>query len=394
MYAPAWQYGGPVLSVSRLCEAQAAAGHSVHVITTNAGLPELIAGDPHTTVQRHGVTVHYFPVNRQHGTIYSGGMTAKLPELLSGADVLHVSTIWQPWGVAVQRAAHAAEVPVLQSLRGALSPYSFARGRWKKMLYYHWIERPLLQRAAGLHVTSLQEAQEVVRLKLKPPAFILPNPMDMGDTDLSSQDLLLKRGAAWRQQLHIPEQSRLLLVCGRLHHKKGLELLAPVLQALASENWRLLLVGADEDGSGAALVQALQQVGLGERVQRMPTQPAEELAGLYGAADLLLLPSRHENFGNVVVEALACGCPVAISDRTGVAGDLQADAPQDFGLVAPRALEPWRDWLQQWFRQPLQRACLSAAWVRQRFGQGAVAERSIEIYQQILQTQRSEGVEL
>ena len=40
VYAPAWQFGGPVLSVSRLCEGLAAAGAEVEVITTNAGLPD------------------------------------------------------------------------------------------------------------------------------------------------------------------------------------------------------------------------------------------------------------------------------------------------------------------------------------------------------------------
>jgi glycosyltransferase involved in cell wall biosynthesis len=105
----------------------------------------------------------------------------------------------------------------------------------------------------------------------------------------------------------------------------------------------------------------------------------------------LLLPSRHENFGNVVVEALACGCPVAISDRTGVAGDLLNEAPPDFGMVAPRVMEPWRTWLQHWFRRPRQRASQSAAWVVKRYGQAAVTQQAVEMYRMILQTHRAGG---
>ena len=389
VYAPAWGYGGPVLSVSRLCEAQAAAGHSVHVIATNAGLPDLPAANLGTSVQRRGVTVHYFPVNRQQGTIRSSTLYEHLPALLHGADLLHLSTIWQPWGVAIQRAAHAAGIPVLQSLRGALSPYSFANGRWKKMLYYRGVERPLLQKTAGLHVTSLQEANEAARLKLRPPIFLLPNPMDLRgaqpDTDLAM---------TWRQHLEIPTQNRLLLICGRQHHKKGLDLIPPILKGLEPESWTLLLVGDDEDGSGSALVRALTQAGLGARLKVLSTQPADDLPALYSIADLLLLPSRHENFGNVVVEALACGCQVAISDHTGVAGDLLNGCPDDFGLVAPREVAIWYDWLRNWFQQPMQRATLSAQWVQQRYGQAAVAEQSVEIYQRILQTHSSKGVKL
>lgn len=384
VYAPAWEYGGPILSVSRLCEAQAAAGHDVHVITTNAGLPDLPTSSLGTEVQRRGVTVQYFPVHRQQGTIRSSTMKQQLPRLLKGADVLHLSTIWQPWGTAVQRAAHAASIPVLQSLRGALSPYSFARGRWKKMLYYRGVERPLLQQAAGLHVTSLQEAQEVARLNLRPPTYLLPNPMDLHGAQPGNS-----RAMNWRHRLQIPAHSRLLLVCGRQHHKKGLDLLAPIFRALKTESWTLLLVGDDEDGSGSALIRALDEAGLGPRVKLLPTQPANELPALYAAADLLLLPSRHENFGNVVVEALACGCPVAISDRTGVAGDLLNGCPDDFGMIAPRDAQAWEAWLTQWFQNPPHRAALSALWVQERYGQTAVAAQSIEIYQRILQTRRS-----
>ena len=116
--------------------------------------------------------------------------------------------------------------------------------------------------------------------------------------------------------------------------------------------------------------------------------PADELSGIYNAADLLLLPSRHENFGNVVIEALACGCAVAISDRTGVSGDLLADAPQDYGVVLPREVERWAEWLDQWLLQPQPTERAVSQWASGRYGQEAVATKAIELYQQILQTWR------
>ena len=72
--------------------------------------------------------------------------------------------------------------------------------------------------------------------------------------------------------------------------------------------WHLVIVGNDDDGSGQELTLELNQLGLSERVTQLKSQPATELGPIYNAADLLLLPSRHENFGNVVVEAMACGC--------------------------------------------------------------------------------------
>lgn len=381
VYAPAWQFGGPVLSVSRLCEALVNQGVEVSVITTNAGLPELPADQLGHPLLRCGVQVTYYPTDQRQCTIRSRALKRALPEVMAQADLLHISGIWQPLGIPIQKAALRQKVPILHSLRGGLGPYSFQRGWWKKIPYYLLKERPLLQQAAGLHVTSQQERRELRNLGLRAPRYVLPNPMDLG---LLREDATLRHD--WRQQLGIKAEERLLLICGRQHHKKGLDLLPAVLKACQQHPWRLLLVGSDDDGSGDALTKGLERVGLGKRLLTLPALPAYELAGIYNAADLLLLPSRHENFGNVVIEALACGCAVAISDRTGVSGDLLADAPQDYGIVLPRQTDLWAQWLNQWLdqQQPSKRAATD--WAAGRYGQDAVALKAIELYQQILQT--------
>jgi glycosyltransferase involved in cell wall biosynthesis len=353
----------------------------VDVITTNAGLPQLEAERLGVPQLRNGVRVTYYPVDRQGGAIQSRALVQALPRHLAGVQLLHLSAIWQPLGIPLQQAARHARVPVLHSLRGALGPYSFRRGWWKKVPYFLLRERPLLQRAAGLHLTSEQERQELRWLGLRAPRFVLPNPMDL---DQLRPDPAL--GSLWRERLQLAPGVPLLLICGRQHHKKGLDLLPPVLRTLADRPWQLLLVGSDDDGSGQALVRGLRRAGLGHRLQQVPTLPATELAGIYNAADLLLLPSRHENFGNVVVEALACGCAVAISEHTGVAGDLLTGAPAGFGVVLPRRTEAWRRWLSNWLAQPQRAGASAAAWTAEHYGQQAVARRAIEVYRQILQT--------
>ena len=97
----------------------------------------------------------------------------------------------------------------------------------------------------------------------------------------------------------------------------------------------------------------------------------------------MLLPSRHENFGNVVVEALACGTAVLISDRTGLAADL---VEAGFGTVLPRQPERWSAWLEQWLVQPRRAEPGAAAWAGRRYDQAEVAATAVEIYARILQT--------
>ena len=161
VYAPAWQFGGPVLSVSRLCEALVEEGVDIEVITTNMGIPGLEEERIVKTTQRNGVQVTYFPVEPGRRIIRSKSLVQSIPSFMDRADILHLNAIWQPLGIPIQRAALMRDVPTLHSLRGALGPYSFKRGWWKKIPYYILKERPLLQRCAGLHVTSQQEQPEL-----------------------------------------------------------------------------------------------------------------------------------------------------------------------------------------------------------------------------------------
>jgi len=384
VYAPAWQFGGPVLSVSRLCEALAQAGHHVKVLTTNAGLPQLSPKELGHPVDRNGVSVTYFPVDQQKGTIRSRVLEESLTESLQESDILHISTIWQPLGIPIQREAYRLKIPVIQTLRGALGPYSRAKGWWKKIPYYYLRERPWLQKAAALHVTTVQEQEELAKLGLKAPCHLLSNPIDLENLEINAA-----KGKQWRAKYKINTKTPLFVICGRQHHKKGLDLLPAVFRELRNHDWRLVLIGHDDDGSGQRFINRLKHNKLESRLIQLPSQANTELVSVYNAADLLLLPSRHENFGNVVIEALACGCAVAISNRTGVSGDLLRGAPSGFGAVLPRQKICWTHWLTSWLQQPRRAGSDCAQWARQNYGSAAIAEQAIEMYRQMLDADQS-----
>lgn len=376
VYAPAWQFGGPVLSVSRLCEGLAAAGADVEVITTNAGLPDWPVGQLGVREERNGVRVVRYPVDRAGGTIRSRALEAALPAHLARADLLHLSAIWQPLGLPVQRAALRAGVPVVHSLRGALGPYGLGRGWWKKWPYFLLRERPLLQRAAVLHCTSRQEVEELRGLGLRARRWILPNPLD-----LSALRWDPALGSAWRRRQGLPEAEPLLLVAGRLHHKKGLDLLPAVLAALSERAWRLVVIGNDDDGSGKRLRRALERQGLSGRCLWLPALPATELLAPYNAADLLLLPSRHENFGNVVLEALACGCGAMVTPQVGVGGE---QGPGSGLKVVERRRAAWIGALGDWLGQPKRPGAAAARALAERYSSEVIAREALAGYGAIL----------
>jgi len=375
VYAPAWQFGGPVLSVSRLCEGLEQLGVELRVMTTNAGLPDFPAEQLGKPQLVNGVNVTYYSVDSQAKTIYSQALVEALPEQMAWADVVHLSSIWQPLGLPVQQAAHAAGVPVIQTLRGALGPYSLRRGWWKKFPYFLLKEWSLLQRAAALHCTTSQEAREIRWLRLKAPVKVLANPIEL--SQMHTDPLA---GQAWREHMALPVDQPLFLVAGRLHHKKGLDLLPEVLQVLAHKPWQILFIGEDDDGTGRSLRRQFDALGLANRCHWHPALPAKELMGPYNAADWLLLPSRHENFGNVVVEALASGCGALISDRVGVADSLRS-CP---GVrVAERSKRAWVQMLD--IALSSQRPGLGAEdWVKERFSKQLIARAGLQLYSSVL----------
>ncbi len=391
VWQPAWQFGGPVRSVARLCEALAARGINIEVVTTTAGLPDWPAIKTGIPLQQAGVTVTYYPVNNQTKAISSRALLSALPMHLARNQLFHLSAVWQPLGLPMQRAAHRAGVPVIHSLRGALGPYSLGQGWWKKIPYYWLFERPCLMKAAALHVTSNRERRETKNLLLslnnKVPLWQLPNPLDFSNFILEPAKAKLMRQQQ-RLQLGVSTSEALFLVCGRHHHKKGLDLLEPVLSGLKEFPWKLAIVGPDEDGSAARLEASMQKAGLGGRLVRLPLQPAEQLPALFVAADLLLMPSRHENFGNVALEALACGCPVLVSNAVGVAEELPALlSAEAWGAVLPRQAPLWRNWLQfwlqEWHSKPIPQRVSPLA-LQSAYGPDAVAAACEQFYMSLL----------
>ena len=122
-------------------------------------------------------------------------------------------------------------------------------------------------------------------------------------------------GASVRERFGIPVNARLLLFVGKGFERKGLATVLKAMASMSPDDVRLLIVGADQEtGSYQSMAKSL---GLSDRVMFAGQQRRVE--DFYHAADLLVLPSRQEAFGNVVLEAMACGVPAVVSRVSGAA---------------------------------------------------------------------------
>jgi glycosyltransferase involved in cell wall biosynthesis len=139
----------------------------------------------------------------------------------------------------------------------------------------------------------------------------------------------------------------LLLFLGRIHEKKGCDLLIEAFSRIASAAPRLHLVvaGPDQTGWLSQLRDLAVRLGVGERIDFPGMLEGELKWGAFYGAEAFVLPSHQENFGIAVAEALGCGLPVMISDKVNIWRELEADCA---GFVAPDTADGTERNLRRW----------------------------------------------
>ena len=142
---------------------------------------------------------------------------------------------------------------------------------------------------------------------------------------------------------------RIMLYLGRIHQKKGCDLLIKsfVKYAALDPELHLMMAGPDQQGWSASLKAIVAAAGLTGRVHWPGMLNGDAKWGAFYASEVFILPSHQENFGIAVAEALGCGLPVLLADKVNIAPEIAADGA---GLMEPdtqdgtdRLLRGWID---------------------------------------------------
>lgn len=315
-YLPARRYGGTIVSVHGLCKALAVRGHEVHVYTTSVDGASNSAVPHGVPVTVDGVNVHYFE-SRQLRRIYRSPALGKaLRAHVHEFDVVHTHAIylWPLWTAA--REARRAGVPYVVSPRGMLEKDLIAqKSTLLKASLIAFIEKQTLEGAAAIHVTSRREAEEAAGFGFNLPTVReVPNGVEMesaSNAAISPEISAIINGAPF------------VLFVGRINWKKGLDRLIAALPHAGEV--RLVIAGNDEDDYQPTIEALATAAGVRDRVVLAGTVFGADKTALMTGARALVLPSYSENFGNVVLEAMAAGRPVIVTPEVGVA-DLVSDS--------------------------------------------------------------------
>lgn len=246
--------------------------------------------------------------------------------VLKRYDVVHVHNLWDPWLHLWAQAARKVEMKVVWSPHGTLTPWAMHYKWLKKKVAWMLYQRRDLQEAAALHVTVSNEEDDVRRLGLKNPVIVAPLGVRMRtatvESPISRSDWVYRAGEILDNSFSSEfGGGHTLLFVSRIHRKKGLLNLVNAFSNLGEtikirQGWRLRIVGPDEEGHTTELRTLAEKEGVAERVDFVGPKYGVDLEKEYRNADCFILPSFSENFGSVVVEAMAAGLPVIASRGT------------------------------------------------------------------------------
>ena len=336
-YAPFLEFGGPPVKVRALSEGLGRRGHQVTVLTADWGLEKKMqTQEGKITAERspfgwrreeNGVQTIYLPTWMRYRTVsWNPAVKRYCRARLQNFDAVHIFGLYDLLGPAVAAACRARKLAYVIEPIGMFVP--IVRSLWLKRMYHLICGRRLLQGASAVIATSEQEIEELLAGGVPRAKIVLRR------NGVEAPESWPERGSFRRAQ-RISNDEKLVLFLGRLSAKKSPELLlqafAELSEQFTGKPLRLVFAGPDEGGVKAQLEQLASQLGVRTRVQFPGPIFGEAKWAAYRDADVFVLPSQNENFGNTAAEAIAAGTPVIVTEQCGIA-PLLANAA---GLVVP-----------------------------------------------------------
>jgi len=335
-YYPFLDKGGPTVKVRALARGMASPGHAVTVLTADLGFDNAkreIAGAVPCRwgheARENGVEAIYLRTRARYRSLtWNPGVAAFCRERLGGYDLAHIYGLYDLLGPRVAGACRRMSLPYVVEPMGMFLP--IVRNIWMKRLYHNMLGNRLLQGASRVIATAEQERQEFLEGGIPGSKIVVRrNGIEVPGKFPPS--------GSFRNQWDISRDVKVVLFLGRLVTKKSPDLL---LESFSLWNRRgngsrgsvLVMAGPDEgDGFRANLEATAARMELNDRIIFTGPLYGDAKWAAYRDADVFVLPSQNENFGNTAAEAVACGTPVLVTNRCGIAPLVDQRA----GLVVP-----------------------------------------------------------
>lgn len=364
--------GGPIEAVRQLSRIHVSQGHIVEIVSLDAPDAPWVADCPlpchalgPTVAGVYAYTPRLTPWMRQHADQYD-------------AVVLH--GIWQYHGFGSWRALRKGRVPYYVYPHGMLDPWfkrQYPLKHFKKWMFWPWGDYRVLRDARAVLFTCEDE-----RILARQSFWLYrcqERVLSFG-TNPPPEDVQAQRDAFLHKFPALTE-TRNLLFLGRVHEKKGADILLHALAQIRDERpnslsgVRLVMAGPTDHAYGQQMLALSQTLKLQDLVVWTGMLQGPEKWGAFRTADAFILPSHQENFGIAVAESLACEVPVLISRQVNIWREIDAAGA---GYMEEDTVDGTRQLVTRWLDTP------ASAWAPMRraaracFEQHFLMERSAQ----------------
>jgi len=334
-YAPFLEFGGPPVKVRALSEGLARRGHTVGVLTADWGFERRMQNEEAKIAaerspfgwrsNENGVQAIYLPTWFRYRAIsWNPAVKRYCRARLQNFDVVHIFGLYDLLGPAVAATCRVRKIPYVLEPIGMFVP--IVRNFLFNAHYHFAWGRRMFEGASAVVATSDQEVQELVAGGVPSGKIVLRR----NGVEVPSS---WPEPGAFRRSHGISRDVKLILFLGRLSAKKSPDLLLQAIAKLPTgldgKAVQMVFAGPDEGGMRAQLEEMAAQLGVRTRTQFVGPLFGKDKWAAYRDADVFVLPSQNENFGNTAAEAVAASTPVIVTEQCGIAPLLANEA----GLV-------------------------------------------------------------
>ncbi len=370
--------GGPSVVLRTMARGLVRAGVKIDVVATDDNGTDRLEVPHGEPVAADGARYFYFPRQTRFYN-FSWPLASWLSRHVGDYDLLHIHGLFSYAAIPAAYCARRREVPYVVRPLGVLNRWGMRNRRpWFKKISFPVIEKPILKNAAVVHYTAEEERMQAAELGVRQSACVIANAVEAPQPG---------RIPAHRLRAEYPRLADRLVIlfCSRLDPKKGLDILLPAFVEVRARHPRAMLaIAGDGDPTYAGrLRRQAARLGVASDIVWLGYLSGEAKWAAMAGADLFVLPSYSENFGVAVVEAMACGLPVIVSDQVAIHREI---SESQAGLVVPCDKAMLAGALASLIENEELRRAMGASGrqlAEEKFSPGATTQKLLAMYRQI-----------